>query len=134
MRRAAHARRRCGTATAGIGEVPARRTPLRRSTTVGYTAHMGLLLYLILLVLSGLVVGGLARLALPGPDPMGIGKTILIGIAGSFIGGLIMWAITGRDSAGIVVSVACATAIVYLIRRSRGGSLTDPGLARRRRP
>ena len=94
---------------------------------------MGLLTYLILLVLSGLIVGALARLALPGPDPMGIGRTILIGIAGSFIGGLLMWAITGRDGAGIVVSVACATAIVYLIRRSRGGSLTDPGPGARRR-
>ena len=94
---------------------------------------MGLLTYLIILALTGLVVGALARLALPGPDPMGIGMTILIGIAGSFLGGMIMMAITGRDASGIVVSVACATLIVYLIRRSRGGSLTDPGLRRRRR-
>jgi uncharacterized membrane protein YeaQ/YmgE (transglycosylase-associated protein family) len=94
---------------------------------------MGLLTYLILLAISGLVVGGLARLALPGPDPMSIGKTILIGLAGSFIGGLVMWAITGRNGTGIVVSVACATAIVYMIRRSRGGSLTDPGVGGRRR-
>ena len=49
----------------------------------------------------------LARLALPGPDPMSIGMTILIGIAGSFIGGLVMLAITGgRNAGGIVVSVA----------------------------
>ena len=94
---------------------------------------MGLLLYLVLLALSGLIVGALARLALPGPDPMGIGMTILIGIAGSFVGGLIMYAITGTNGAGIVVSVAAATAIVYLIRRSRGGSITDPGLGARRR-
>jgi len=94
---------------------------------------MGLLLYLILLAVSGLVVGALARLALPGPDPMGIGMTILIGIAGSFIGGLITWLLFGRNGAGIVVSVACATLIVYLMRRSRGGSLTDPGLGPRRR-
>ena len=94
---------------------------------------MGLLLYLVLLALSGLIVGALARLALPGPDPMGIGMTILIGIAGSFIGGLIMYAIAGTNGAGIVVSVAVATAIVYLIRRSRGGSITDPGLRARRR-
>jgi uncharacterized membrane protein YeaQ/YmgE (transglycosylase-associated protein family) len=94
---------------------------------------MGLLLYLILLALSGLLVGALARLALPGPDPMGIGKTILIGIAGSFVGGLVMWLITdGRNAGGIVVSVAAATLIVYLIRRSRGGSITDPGLGPRR--
>jgi len=93
-----------------------------------------MLLYLIALVLSGLIVGALARLALPGPDPMGIGMTILIGIAGSFLGGLIMYAITGgRSAAGIVVSVACATGIVYLIRRRRGGTLTDPGLGGRRR-
>jgi uncharacterized membrane protein YeaQ/YmgE (transglycosylase-associated protein family) len=80
------------------------------------------------------VVGGLARLALPGPDPMGIGRTILIGMAGSFLGGLATWAVTdGRHAGGIVVSVAFATAIVYLLRRSRGGTLTDPGRGARRR-
>jgi uncharacterized membrane protein YeaQ/YmgE (transglycosylase-associated protein family) len=94
---------------------------------------MGLLVYLILLVISGLIVGALARLALPGPDPMGIGMTILVGIAGSFIGGLLMALLFRRNGAGIVVSVACATLIVYLMRRSRGGSLTDPGVGPRRR-
>jgi uncharacterized membrane protein YeaQ/YmgE (transglycosylase-associated protein family) len=96
---------------------------------------MGLLVYLVVLALSGLVVGALARLALPGPDPMGIGATILIGLAGSFIGGMLVYAITGgRHAGGIVVSVACATLIVYIIRRRRGGSITDPGLGPRRRP
>jgi uncharacterized membrane protein YeaQ/YmgE (transglycosylase-associated protein family) len=93
---------------------------------------MDLLLYLVLLAVSGLIVGGLARLALPGPDPMGLGRTIAIGLAGSFVGGLAMWAITGRNGGGIVVSVAVATLIVYLIRRSRGGSITDPGPGARR--
>jgi uncharacterized membrane protein YeaQ/YmgE (transglycosylase-associated protein family) len=93
---------------------------------------MGLLVYLILLAVSGLIIGGLARLALPGPDPMSIGMTILIGLAGSFIGGLLMLAITGgRNAGGIVVSVAAATLIVYLMRRRRGGSITDPGLGPR---
>jgi uncharacterized membrane protein YeaQ/YmgE (transglycosylase-associated protein family) len=90
---------------------------------------MGLLVYLIVLALSGLIVGALARLALPGPDPMSIPMTIAIGLAGSFIGGLLVYAITGgRNAGGIVVSVACATLIVYIMRRRRGGSLTDPGL------
>ena len=94
---------------------------------------MGLLVYLIVLALSGLIVGALARLALPGPDPMSIWLTILIGLAGSFIGGLLTLAVTGgRSAGGIVVSVAVSTLIVYLIRRSRGGSITDPGLGPRR--
>ena len=84
----------------------------------------------LLLVVSGLIVGALARLALPGPDPMGIGMTILIGLAGSFIGGLVMYAITGTNGAGIVVSVAAATLIVYLIRRSRGRQHHRPGAGR----
>jgi uncharacterized membrane protein YeaQ/YmgE (transglycosylase-associated protein family) len=89
---------------------------------------VGLLLYLILLFLSGLFVGALARLALPGRDPMSIWTTALIGIAGSFAGGLLWWLIFHRNGGGIVLSVAFATLIVYLIRRSRGGSLTDPGV------
>jgi uncharacterized membrane protein YeaQ/YmgE (transglycosylase-associated protein family) len=93
---------------------------------------MGLLVYLIVLAISGLIVGALARLALPGPDPMGIGMTILVGLAGSFIGGIVTMVLFRRGGAGIVVSVACATLIVYLMRRSRGGGLTDPGRADRR--
>jgi uncharacterized membrane protein YeaQ/YmgE (transglycosylase-associated protein family) len=88
---------------------------------------VGVILYLILLFVVGLVVGGLARLALPGPDPMSIWMTALIGIAGSFAAGLLWWLIFHRNGGGIVLSVAFATLIVYLIRRSRGGSLTDPG-------
>jgi len=88
---------------------------------------MELILYLILLAVSGLLVGALARLALPGPDPMSIFQTIMIGIAGSFLAGIVTWLIFGRGYGGIVLAVAFATGIVYLIRRSRGGSLTDPG-------
>jgi uncharacterized membrane protein YeaQ/YmgE (transglycosylase-associated protein family) len=88
---------------------------------------MGLLLYLILLAFFGLVTGGLARLALPGPDPMTIVQTIALGLAGSFIAGLIAWAIWGRGVPGIVLSVACSTLLLYFIRRSRGGGLGHPG-------
>ena len=90
---------------------------------------MGWLLYLISLAVFGLIVGALARLALPGKDPMSLFMTMAIGLAGSFIGGVIVYVITGGDyyGAGWFVSLACATGLVYLIRRSRGGSLTDPG-------
>jgi uncharacterized membrane protein YeaQ/YmgE (transglycosylase-associated protein family) len=49
---------------------------------------MSLIVFLILLVAIGLIVGALARFLLPGPDPMGMGGTILLGVAGSFIAGL----------------------------------------------
>jgi uncharacterized membrane protein YeaQ/YmgE (transglycosylase-associated protein family) len=85
--------------------------------------------YLISLAVFGLVVGALARLALPGKDPMSLFMTMAIGLAGSFIGGVIVFVITGGDyyGAGWLASLICATGLVYLIRRSRGGSLTDPG-------
>src|SRR5215216_3911680 len=54
--------------------------------------------YLILLVISGLFVGALGRLAIPGPDPMGIGATIMVGIGGSFIGGLVGYVLFHRPA------------------------------------
>lgn len=81
---------------------------------------MDLLLYLLLLALSGLVIGALARLALPGPDPMSIPATIGLGLAGALVGGLIVRVLFDAAGAGIVVSVLCATLILWGIRRARG--------------
>jgi uncharacterized membrane protein YeaQ/YmgE (transglycosylase-associated protein family) len=88
---------------------------------------MDVIVYLIVLALTGLAVGALGRLAIPGKDPMSIGLTILVGIAGSFVAGLVWWLISGdRNGGGILLSVVFAALIVYLIRRSRGGTLTQP--------
>lgn len=85
---------------------------------------MSLIVYLILLFFSGLIVGGLGRLALPGPDPMGLWTTVGIGLVASLVAGLIAYAITGEPGAGsFILSVLVATGIVYLVRRSRGQSL-----------
>jgi uncharacterized membrane protein YeaQ/YmgE (transglycosylase-associated protein family) len=94
---------------------------------------MSIVAYLILLAVTGLFIGGLARLALPGPDPMSIPQTILLGVAGNFIAGLIVWAIWRRGVPGIVLSVGCSSVILYFIRRARGGGLASPG-ERRRHP
>lgn len=40
-------------------------------------------------IIFGLVVGAIARLLKPGPQPMGFILTCLLGIAGSFVGGYI---------------------------------------------
>ena len=83
---------------------------------------MSLIAYLIMLAVTGLIVGALARLALPGRDPMSIPQTMLIGIAGSFVAGLVAMAIFGgRNGGGFILSVVFATLFVWLVRRSRQG-------------
>ena len=88
---------------------------------------MTVLFALISIVLSSLIVGGLARLAVPGPDPMPIWATILLGWAGSLVGGIISGVFLGRP-AGIIISVLAATLLLYLHRRYvQHRSLTGPG-------
>jgi uncharacterized membrane protein YeaQ/YmgE (transglycosylase-associated protein family) len=72
--------------------------------------------FIVFLVLFGLVVGALARLALPGPDPMGILATIGLGLAGSFLGGIVARIFLGTGG-GIIFAVLGATLILYLYRR-----------------
>ena len=104
----------------------------------GYQGPMSLIAYLVILAVQGLIFGALARLALPGKDPMSIPMTIGLGIAGSFIGGLLVYLISGgRSAGGFFVAFVCTVGLVYLVRRSRGGGLMAPdgmsGDRRRRR-
>jgi uncharacterized membrane protein YeaQ/YmgE (transglycosylase-associated protein family) len=83
--------------------------------------------FIIALVLGGLIVGALARLALPGPDPMSILATIGLGIAGSFVGGIVSWLFLGH-AGGLVISVLAATLLLYLHRRFvQHRPITGPG-------
>jgi uncharacterized membrane protein YeaQ/YmgE (transglycosylase-associated protein family) len=91
---------------------------------------LSLLVLILALLLTGLVVGALARLALPGPDPMPIWATILLGWAGSLVGGIISGIFLGRP-AGIIISVLAATLLLYLYRRyGQHRPLTGPGARR----
>lgn len=87
---------------------------------------MNLIVFLILLAVNGLIVGALARLALPGKDPMSIPQTIGIGMAGSFLAGIVLAIIGAQNAGGWLLSLAFAAGIVYFVRRSRGGDLTRP--------
>ena len=77
-----------------------------------------MLTFIILLVITGLIVGALGRLAIPGRDPMSIVQTILVGIGGSLIAGLIGRLLFGGGG-GFILAVICSAAIVYMIRRVR---------------
>lgn len=86
-----------------------------------------MLTFLLAAAITGVLIGGLARLALPGKDPMTIPQTIMLGLAGSLIGGILIYVISdGSYSAGIPVCVACSSALLYIRRRRAGGGLTRP--------
>jgi uncharacterized membrane protein YeaQ/YmgE (transglycosylase-associated protein family) len=53
-------------------------------------AAVGGVIGILLVAVIGLVVGVVAKLLMPGPDPGGWFITILLGIAGSWIGGFLM--------------------------------------------
>ena len=59
---------------------------------------MELLAFLVSAAIGGLIVGLLARLAIPGRDPMPLWATILLGIAGSVLGGFAAGVLLGADA------------------------------------
>ena len=72
--------------------------------------------YLIGVAVSGLIIGALGRLAIPGRQPMGCLMTVLVGIGGSLLGGLVGEALFNRPG-GFILAVLCSAGIVYVISR-----------------
>ena len=77
-------------------------------------------------IFAGFVFGSLARLAVPGPDPMPFSLTVLIGLVGSAVGAGIASAIwgsshvfdtSGRAFATLMLEVAAAIGLVVAYRR-----------------
>jgi uncharacterized membrane protein YeaQ/YmgE (transglycosylase-associated protein family) len=69
----------------------------------------------IAIMVLGFVTGGLARLAVPGPDPMPIWLTVAIGLAGSWGGGAIAAAIWGWDATTAVSFVGFIVAVLLVV-------------------
>jgi uncharacterized membrane protein YeaQ/YmgE (transglycosylase-associated protein family) len=81
---------------------------------------MSTITFILLVALNGLLVGALARLALPGKDPMSIPQTILIGVAGSMAGGLIAYYAFGEEEVpGLLLAFIVTVGLVYAVRRLR---------------
>ena len=79
-----------------------------------------LLWTLLILAITGLIVGAVGRLLVPGPTPMGLLGTIAAGIAGSFIGGFVGRLLFGAAlTAGwtLVLSFLGAALVIALVSR-----------------
>jgi uncharacterized membrane protein YeaQ/YmgE (transglycosylase-associated protein family) len=86
---------------------------------------------IISLIISGLVIGALGRLAVPGPDPMPIWLTIVIGIVGSVVGGMIAYAFTRSVGLYFLFEVGVASLLVIGYRKFvQGRPITGPGARR----
>lgn len=79
------------------------------------------------ILLSGLVVGALARLAVPGPDPMPIWMTVALGIAGSLVGGAV-GALLFDTPGGLLFALVASVLLLVAHRRFvQKRPLTGPG-------
>jgi uncharacterized membrane protein YeaQ/YmgE (transglycosylase-associated protein family) len=76
---------------------------------------------LIWLLVVGLVAGYVARLAVPGPDGLGIFGTLVLGIVGSFVGAF-LWNVFAGDGASRgrsgLAGAILGTVITLLIYRA----------------
>jgi uncharacterized membrane protein YeaQ/YmgE (transglycosylase-associated protein family) len=92
-----------------------------------------MLTFIIVLVIIGLICGAIARLLMPGRDPIGIFGTIVLGIAGSFVGGFLQnliqyhtLSIHSFHAVGIIGSIIGAWVLLLLLRISH----LEPGRRR----
>ena len=81
---------------------------------------------IIAFILIGLVVGALARLLLPGRDPIGILGTIVVGIVGALIGGYLFGSVFSNNTPGVdwldfVGAILVAMLLLFLYRKMTYG-------------
>lgn len=85
---------------------------------------MGIIAFLIV----GLIAGFVARLLVPGKDPMGILGTLVLGVVGSFVGGFLAALVFEGDltltASGLVGSIIGAVVALLVYRASARRGVT----------
>jgi uncharacterized membrane protein YeaQ/YmgE (transglycosylase-associated protein family) len=89
--------------------------------------------FIIMLLVVGLICGAIARLLMPGRDPIGIIGTIVLGIIGSFVGGFLQNLIEYHSvsvhsfhTVGIIGSIIGAWVLLLILRLAHA----EPGRRR----
>jgi uncharacterized membrane protein YeaQ/YmgE (transglycosylase-associated protein family) len=78
------------------------------------TVPMSIIGYIVSLLIVGIVIGGLGRLIVPGPNPIGALRTLGVGLVGAFVGSLI-GGLFGLGLFTLVFEVAVSAGLVYLV-------------------
>ena len=82
-----------------------------------------MVVFIVVLLIVGFIVGAIARLLMPGRDPIGILGTIVLGIVGSFVGGFLQnlveyhsLSVHSFHPVGLVGSIIGAWVLLLLLR------------------
>ena len=82
------------------------------------------------MIVFGFVIGLIARFLMPGPQPMGLILTTILGIAGSFLGGYLGHMLHGGEMEptqpagwiGSIIGAALLLLIYGMVRRKDGSA------------
>ena len=95
--------------------------------TVGDGKGPAMLWFLLVVFFFGIIFGAIARLLVPGRDPMGIVGTWALGVAGSFVGGFLGYVLFGRgfddgaiQMSGVFGSIIGSVVLLLVVRAVRG--------------
>jgi uncharacterized membrane protein YeaQ/YmgE (transglycosylase-associated protein family) len=84
--------------------------------------------FIIVMLIVGLIAGAIARLLMPGRDPLGILGTIALGVAGSFVGGFLQNLVQFHSigfysfhTVGLIGSIIGAWVLLLVLRITRMG-------------
>jgi uncharacterized membrane protein YeaQ/YmgE (transglycosylase-associated protein family) len=89
--------------------------------------------FIITMLIIGIIAGYLARLLVPGRDPMGFVQTVVLGVVGSFVGGFLGYVLFDKDVAegGIQASGVLGSIIGAVIALVIYNAATHRGVGRR---
>jgi uncharacterized membrane protein YeaQ/YmgE (transglycosylase-associated protein family) len=88
---------------------------------------VGLIVFIIVLFVGGLIVGALARLAVPGPDPMPIWATAALGIGGAIIGGIVARILIGTGGGFLFAFLGAVLLLIVYRKYVQHRPITGPG-------
>ena len=93
-----------------------------------------MVVFIVVLLIVGFIVGAIARLLMPGRDPIGVLGTIVLGIVGSFVGGFLQnlveyhsLSVHSFHAVGLIGSIIGAWVLLLLLRLAH----LEPGRRRR---